>query len=44
MPDDLTPRGYYEGLTSRSLMAGWARHEAPPGVVPAATCADRRTG
>jgi gentisate 1,2-dioxygenase len=31
MPDDLAPRGYYEVLTSRSLMAGWVRHEAPVG-------------
>jgi gentisate 1,2-dioxygenase len=27
MPDDLAPRGFYEGLTARSLMAGWARRE-----------------
>jgi hypothetical protein len=25
MPDDLAPRGFYEGLTARSLMAG-GRH------------------
>ena len=31
MPDDLAPRGYYEGLTARSLMAGWARREQPDG-------------
>lgn len=31
MPDDLAPRGFYEGLTSRCLMAGWARHESPIG-------------
>jgi gentisate 1,2-dioxygenase len=31
MPDNLAPRGYYEGLTARSLMAGWVRHEAPIG-------------
>ncbi len=29
MPDDLAPRGFYEGLTARSLMAGWARREQP---------------
>ena len=27
MPDDLAPRGFYEGLAARSLMAGWARRE-----------------
>ena len=31
MPDDLAPRGYYEGLTARSLMAGWARRESSAG-------------
>jgi hypothetical protein len=31
MPDDLAPRGFYEGLTARSLMAGWARREHPTG-------------
>jgi gentisate 1,2-dioxygenase len=31
MPDDLAPRGFYEGLTARSLMAGWARREQPTG-------------
>ena len=31
MPDDLAPRGFYEGLTARSLMAGWARREQPAG-------------
>jgi hypothetical protein len=31
MRDDLAPRGYYEGLTARSLMAGWARREQPTG-------------
>jgi gentisate 1,2-dioxygenase len=31
MPDDLAPRGYYEGLTARSLMAGWARREQSAG-------------
>ena len=31
MPDDLAPRGFYEGLTARSLMAGWARREQPDG-------------
>jgi hypothetical protein len=31
MPDDLAPRGYYEGLAARSLMAGWARGEHPLG-------------
>ena len=29
MPDDMAPRGFYEGLTVRSLMAGWARREQP---------------
>jgi gentisate 1,2-dioxygenase len=29
MPDDLAPRGFYEGLAARSLMAGWARREQP---------------
>ena len=32
MPDDLAPRGFYEGLTARSLMAGWARREQPDWV------------
>jgi gentisate 1,2-dioxygenase len=31
MPDDLAPRDYYDGLTARSLMAGWARREQPTG-------------
>jgi hypothetical protein len=31
MPDDLAPRGYYEGLTARSLMADWARREQSAG-------------
>ena len=31
MPDDLAPRGFYDGLTSRHLMAGWARREQPTG-------------
>ena len=31
MPDDMAPRGFYEGLTARSLMAGWARREQPDG-------------
>jgi gentisate 1,2-dioxygenase len=31
MPDDVAPRGYYEGLTTRSLMAGWARREQHAG-------------
>ena len=31
MPDDLAPRGFYEGLAARSLMAGWARREQPAG-------------
>lgn len=31
MPDVLAPRGFYEGLTARSLMAGWARREQPDG-------------
>src|SRR4051794_668057 len=31
MPDDLAPRGFYEGLAARSLMAGWARPEQPDG-------------
>jgi gentisate 1,2-dioxygenase len=29
MPDDMAPRGFYEGLTVRNLMAGWARREEP---------------
>jgi gentisate 1,2-dioxygenase len=29
MPDDLAPRGFYEKLTARSLMAGWSRREQP---------------
>ena len=32
MPDDLASRGFYEGLTARSLMAGWARREQPDWV------------
>jgi gentisate 1,2-dioxygenase len=31
MPDTLAPRGYYEGLTSRYLLPGWARREQPAG-------------
>jgi hypothetical protein len=31
MPDDPAPQGYYDGLTARSLMAGWARREQPTG-------------
>jgi gentisate 1,2-dioxygenase len=31
MPDDLAPRGFYEGLTSRHLLPGWARGEQPTG-------------
>ena len=31
MPDDLAPRGFYEGLTSRHLLPGWARGEQPSG-------------
>ena len=31
MPDDLAPRGFYEGLTSRHLLPGWARGEQPAG-------------
>jgi gentisate 1,2-dioxygenase len=31
MSDDLAPRGFYEGLAARSLMAGWARREQPTG-------------
>src|SRR5580704_13969418 len=31
MPDDLAPRDFYEGLTARSLIAGWARGEEPIG-------------
>jgi gentisate 1,2-dioxygenase len=31
MPDDLAPRGFYEGLTVRSLMAGWSPREHPTG-------------
>jgi gentisate 1,2-dioxygenase len=27
MPDDLAPRGFFEGLSACSLMAGWARRE-----------------
>ena len=33
MPDDLAPRGFYEGLTARSLMPGWARRERPAGRI-----------
>ncbi len=29
MPDDLASRGFYEGLTSRHLLPGWARGEQP---------------
>ena len=29
--DDMAPRGFYEGLSARSLMAGWARGEQPIG-------------
>ena len=31
MPDDLAPRGFYEGLTSRCLLPGWSRREHPTG-------------
>ena len=31
MPDHSAPRGFYEGLAARSLMAGWARREQPAG-------------
>ena len=31
MPDDLAPRGFYEALTSRYLLPGWARGEHPSG-------------
>jgi gentisate 1,2-dioxygenase len=31
MPDDLAPSGFYDGLTARSLMVGWARREQPAG-------------
>jgi hypothetical protein len=27
MPDDLAPRGFYEGLTARYLLPGWKRRE-----------------
>ena len=37
MPDDLAPRGFYEGLAARSLMAGWADASSRPGRSP--TCA-----
>jgi gentisate 1,2-dioxygenase len=29
MPDDLTPRGFYDGLTARHLLPGWMRGEQP---------------
>ena len=29
MPDDLAPRGFYDGLTARHLLAGWMRGEQP---------------
>ena len=31
MPDDLAPRGFYEGLTARYLLPGWTRREHPTG-------------
>src|SRR5512133_1942627 len=29
MPDDLAPRGFYDGLTARHLLPGWMRGEQP---------------
>ena len=29
MPDDLAPRGFYDGLTVRQLLPGWMRGEQP---------------
>ena len=31
MPDDLAPRGFYDGLTARHLLPGWMRGEQPFG-------------
>jgi hypothetical protein len=34
MPDDLAPRGYYDGLIARSLITAWARRDQPTGSKP----------